>query len=244
MSTASLLSAKACAGYEVSDERTKREIGNATLYLGNCLEVLPHLPKADAVITDPVWPNLPHTRDRIAWEGWPEVPDAAALLEQMFGALVELPKRAVIVLRNDSDPRFLTSVPLALPFFRTQILPYVLPSYIGRKLGGDELAYSFGAPILPYPRGKHLMSGRADPAQPVKANGHPCSRSLEHFIYLVEWWSLAGETILDPFMGSGTTGQAAIEAGRRFVGIEISQKYFAIACERIENAQKQERLFA
>ena len=51
-------------------------------------------------------------------------------------------------------------------------------------------------------------------------------------------------TILDPFMGSGTTGVAAMQLGRQFIGIEIEEKYFNIACERIENAQRQASLFA
>jgi site-specific DNA-methyltransferase (adenine-specific)/modification methylase len=51
------------------------------------------------------------------------------------------------------------------------------------------------------------------------------------------------KTILDPFMGSGTTGVAAAADGRRFIGIEYSPEYFAIACARIELAQQQGRLF-
>jgi site-specific DNA-methyltransferase (adenine-specific)/modification methylase len=49
--------------------------------------------------------------------------------------------------------------------------------------------------------------------------------------------------ILDPFMGSGTTGVACMQLGRKFIGIEIERKYFDIACERIENAQRQQRMF-
>lgn len=51
-----------------------------------------------------------------------------------------------------------------------------------------------------------------------------------------------GEVILDPFMGSGTTGVACMNLGRKFIGIEIESKYFEIACERIENAQRQSSL--
>jgi DNA modification methylase len=59
-------------------------------------------------------------------------------------------------------------------------------------------------------------------------------------------WSIAktkGATILDPFMGSGTTGVAAVQMGRKFIGIEREPKYFDIACKRIEDAQKQGDLF-
>lgn len=77
-----------------------------------------------------------------------------------------------------------------------------------------------------------------------EANGHPCPKPLKAWYKLCGNMSLPGQTILDPFMGSGTTGVAAMQLGRKFIGIEIEPKYFDIACERIENAQRQERLFA
>ena len=52
------------------------------------------------------------------------------------------------------------------------------------------------------------------------------------------------QTILDPFLGSGTTGVACATLGRKFIGIEIEPKYFDIACERIDNAYRQQRMFA
>ena len=148
-------------------------------------------------------------------------------------------------MRGDSDPRFLTAVPNSVPFFRACELPYVMPGYIGRKLGGDELAYCFGKPI-PSRAGQRVIPGRGPSVQPDgrSANGHPCSRALGHFDWLIRWWSQEGETVLDPFMGSGTTCLAAYRGNRKSIGIEIEPKYFDIACERIENAQRQERLFA
>lgn len=212
----------------------KEVIGNATLYLGDCLEILPTLPKVDAVITDPVWPNCP--AGLIAGSENPK-----GLFDQ-FCAAVDC-VRMVIVMRHDSDPRFLQNV--RLPFFRVQILPYVMPGYIGRKLGGDEMAYSFGEPIPSAP-GRRLIPGYAPKVQPDGrvANGHPCSRSVSHFHWLVGWWSLSNEVVCDPFMGSGTTGVACMNLGRKFIGIEIESKYFDIACRRIEDAQRQRWLFA
>jgi len=65
---------------------------------------------------------------------------------------------------------------------------------------------------------------------------------------VMEWvigqFKKSPQTILDPFMGSGTTGVACANLGRKFIGIELEQKYFDIACERIEAAQAQGRLFA
>jgi site-specific DNA-methyltransferase (adenine-specific) len=53
-----------------------------------------------------------------------------------------------------------------------------------------------------------------------------------------------GQIVLDPFMGSGTTGVACANLGRKFIGIEIEPKYFDIACDRIDNAYRQQRMFA
>lgn len=53
----------------------------------------------------------------------------------------------------------------------------------------------------------------------------------------------SGETILDPFMGSGTTGVACVKLGRKFIGIELDEKYFDIACRRIEESYKQPDMF-
>lgn len=211
------------------------ESKHTTLYHGDCLSILPALGSVDAIITDPVWPNAPSGM-------FPSVVDAQELLRACLEKVDA--RRVVIVLRGDSDPRFLIAVPARWPFFRVQILPYVMPGYIGRKLGGDEMAYCFGEP-LPYAPGQRVIPGRAPAAQPCdrKDNGHPCSRALAHFKWLVRWWSMPGEVVLDPFMGSGTTGVACVNLQRRFVGIEIDSDYFKIAERRIADASCQLHLF-
>jgi site-specific DNA-methyltransferase (adenine-specific) len=210
-------------------------IGQSTLYLGDCRDVLGSL-QADVLITDPVWPNAPAGM-------FPDVPCPESLLRDALAEMAAL-ERAVIVLRSDSDPRFLRAVPERLPFFLAQVLQYVMPGYIGRKLGGNEIAYSFGAPAASEP-GRRVIPGMSPKVQPKgrAANGHPCSRAFEHFEWLMRWHSDAGQTVIDPFMGSGTTGYAAMRAGRRFIGIEINPEYFDIACARIERAHDQHRLF-
>lgn len=72
--------------------------------------------------------------------------------------------------------------------------------------------------------------------------GHPTQKPVALMRWCIEQ---AGnpETILDPFMGSGSTGAAAIQLGRKFIGIEREEKYFDIACRRIEEAAKQGQLF-
>ena len=70
---------------------------------------------------------------------------------------------------------------------------------------------------------------------------HPTQKPVRVMKWAMEFTS---GTVLDPFMGSGTTGVACMNLGRKFIGIEIEPKYFDIACERIENAQRQGRLIA
>jgi len=78
-------------------------------------------------------------------------------------------------------------------------------------------------------------------ANKEKRGDHPTQKPIG-----VMSWAVGhtkGITVLDPFMGSGTTGVACMNLGRKFIGIEIERKYFDIACERIENAQRQGRMF-
>jgi site-specific DNA-methyltransferase (adenine-specific) len=71
---------------------------------------------------------------------------------------------------------------------------------------------------------------------PSRVRDHPNEKPIELMKRLVDTHSNRGETILDPFMGSGTTGVAAVKLGRKFIGIEIEPKYFEIACRRIQAA--------
>lgn len=186
------------------------------------------------IITDPVWPNVP--------EGMFDIDESPKAL--LKSVLLRFPnaKRVIVILRMDSDPRFLMAVPGRWPFFRTSILPYALPNYIGRKLGGLELAYWFGDNIKCVP-GRRTAPGMAPKAQSGgTAKGHPCARNIDHMRWLVNWCSDPGETVIDPFMGSGTTGVAAVESARDFIGIEINQDYFALAKSLIGEAQAQQRL--
>lgn len=212
-------------------------IGCADLYCGDCREVLPALASGMTVITDPVWPNCPP--GLFAGGGDPD-----GLWRETMLALKE-PRRVVAVMRCDSDPRMLRHVPGGLAFFRAIQLPYAIPAYIGRKLGGDGIAYWYGPPIAAG-AGRRLVPGRAPVAQPGhrKPNGHPCSRAQVHFEWLACRCSDEGDVIVDPFMGSGTTGAGAMRVGRWFVGIEVDEAYFELACERLEAVAREPDLFS
>lgn len=74
-------------------------------------------------------------------------------------------------------------------------------------------------------------------------NGHPAPMPFAMAADHAASWTNPGDTILDPFMGSGTTGVACAKMGRKFIGIELEPKYFDIACKRIEKAYEQPDMF-
>jgi site-specific DNA-methyltransferase (adenine-specific)/modification methylase len=74
------------------------------------------------------------------------------------------------------------------------------------------------------------------------ARVHPTQKPLNLMRWCIDWVKNS-QTILDPFMGSGTTGVAAIQMGRKFIGIERDERYFEIACKRIEHEISQPQLF-
>jgi site-specific DNA-methyltransferase (adenine-specific) len=78
--------------------------------------------------------------------------------------------------------------------------------------------------------------------QPGKVD-HPTQKPEQLLLWQIKLTTDAGQTILDPFAGSGTTGVAAMRLNRKFIGIEIEPSYFDIACRRIEEAQRQKDLF-
>jgi DNA modification methylase len=78
---------------------------------------------------------------------------------------------------------------------------------------------------------------------PVMDRSHPNEKPAEMVADFIEWHTQGGMLVLDPFMGSGTTGVACIRTGRRFIGIEKEPKYFAIAVKRIEAELQRHTLF-
>ncbi len=211
-----------------------------TIYHGDCRELLPQLGLIETVITDPVWPNA-----AVEMEGRD---DPVKLFAEMCQVLPAA-ERIIVQLGCDSDPRFLTSVPVIWPFLRVCWLDYARPSYKGRLLYSGDVAYAFGRPPA-YIEGRHLMAGMCRSSRADKDNRrgtgqktrkgvqkekydrlpHPAARRLEHVKWLVHQFS--DGAVCDPFMGSGTTAVASKYLGRKFIGIEIEEKYCEIAVKK------------
>ena len=205
-------------------------IGNATLYLGDCLDVLPHLPKVDACITDPPYGIGADSHAGPESSGWRQYGkgewDSERPPADAFRMILDAGKVKIIWGGN----------------YFTDYLPPTMQWLVWDKgqrdfsLADCEFAWSSqrrAARIFNYSRGAALQDGKEHPTQKPVA--------------LMAWCiAQSGNpaTVLDPFMGSGTTGVACMNLGRKFIGIEREPKYFDIACRRIEDAQRQGRLIA
>lgn len=197
-----------------------------TIYHGDCREILPDVAKAAHVcVTDPVWPNA-HP-DMTGKE------DPRGLFGQMLTLLPDSLRCLVVWLGVMSDPRFMSIVPDRWPFLRVQWLRRAVPSYHGRCLVGADVAYSFGEWPLTRP-GRVVISGEVTtPTIPHARIDHPCARNIVGASWLLSRWSNEGETILDSFMGAGTTLLAAKDGARQAIGIEIEERYCEIAAKRL-----------
>jgi DNA modification methylase len=101
-------------------------------------------------------------------------------------------------------------------------------------------------PILFYGRdpyiGKKIQPLHYQLTEKPSCPEHPCSKPQQGWDWLVDRSSKPDELVIDPFMGSGTTGVSCSKRGQRFIGFEIDERYFDIACKRIEQEQRQERM--
>ncbi len=222
------------------------------LYHGDCREIMLELEVAETIITDPVWPKA---KVEIAGRENPE-----KLFAEFCSCIKPETSRVIIQIGCDTDPRFLKHIPGFLPFLRVCWLDYARPSYKGRLLYTGDVAHAFGIPPA-YIKGRQVMSGMCRSTKSDKLfhrgtankkgkdfdrNGydnlpHPMPRRLQHVKWLVHQFS--DEMVLDPFMGSGTTAIACEEYGRKWIGIELEEKFCEFASGRIENERKQLKLF-
>jgi DNA modification methylase len=116
----------------------------------------------------------------------------------------------------------------------------------GFSLADCEFAWSSqqkAARIFTYARGNESGFAPKSKENREYTSGHPTRKPLALMKWCLERLPKTAETILDPFMGSGTTGVAAVQMGRSFIGIEREERYFQIACKRIEDAQRQGDFF-
>lgn len=203
----------------------KVTIGNATLYLGDCREVLPTLPVHDLLLTDPPF-GLATKLHGGTWgtkfDGGYEAWDSAPVPDWLFGLLREKTKDMIVWGGNY----------YAMPPSRGWLAwrkPDAPPTMAHMELAWTT--FDMNAKMLDH----SIAATNAERA------GHPTQKPVRVMAWSLEF-SATSQTILDPFMGSGTTGVACAQLGKAFTGIERERKYFDIACQRIANAQAQGQL--
>lgn len=196
-------------------------IGNATLYLGDCLDILPTLSPVDCVIaTAPAGQN----------SGLYENDKEETYPEFITKFLSMLPKHNLVSLMLLNNNKWDHLFPDFKTFKEEDFSQFTKPTYGQVQQNGTskiiyrgEPSSGFRGPIMP--TNKHIEDMRLyDPTEMYQW--------CPEFKYFVNCFSATGETVLDPCMGTGTTGIAAIECGRKFIGIEIDKNRFDIAVER------------
>lgn len=213
--------------------KRKEVIGDCELYLGDCLEVMPTLGKVDAVVTDPPYgigessKNFA-SRDNLAvangyaQKGWDDT-----TADDAIDLAIRRSDHAIIFGGNYYD------------------LPPTSCFLVWDKLNsGDFADCELAWTNLPKAvrRLKFLWNGCMRRERDVPRQ-HPTQKPVGVMKWCIEHLPKDSKTILDPFMGSGTTGVACVQLQRRFIGIELDETYFDIACKRIEEAYKQPSLF-
>lgn len=222
----------------------------AILYQGDCLELLQELPKADALITDPPYGMKTNTMNKSSGRGknmangfrYVEAKDYGVLAgdDKPFDPAPWLGFRKAILWGGN---HFCSRLPDASKWLVWDKREETSPD----DNADVELAWTnLGGAARMH---RQLWRGICRRGEENISLGvervHPTQKPVALMQWCVDQCKLKPRsTILDPFMGSGTTGVAAVRAGHDFVGVELEQRYFEIACERIDLAQRQERLFA
>lgn len=219
------------------------QIGDAMLYFGDCLEILPTLGLVDAVVTDPPYAIPTHVASGRA--NARSIGDLS-LVEFTFRALID---RFLGVL-GDIGRLFMFCDGQSYPvLFRVTYGRFITALLVWSKgqIGmGREFRKSYELILHGWQARTPIFSdgvGRADvlyhpPVSPL-VRVHEAEKPVDLVADLLR---VCGSSILDPFMGSGTTGVACANLGRKFIGIEIEPRYFDLACRRIRDAYAQPRL--
>lgn len=211
----------------------KVEIGDATLYLGDCAEILQMLDKVDAVITDPPY-GINENSKKVASRGklalpkdygnfdWDKTPPSDELIE--------------LIRTKGNHQAFFGGNYFTLPPTSCWL--------VWDKLNGDNDFADCELCWTNWHKAVRRLQWRWNGMirQGNEERYHPTQKPIGVMKWVIELCPKS-ETILDPFMGSGTTGVAAIQMGRKFIGIERELKYFDIACKRIEQASRQVDMF-
>ncbi len=245
----------------------REKIGAATLWLGDCREVMKLIPSAsvDMIWTDPPYGHSNHDGDLNAalndHRGIEQKPIANDGANEMRDVVDAMLKDAVTLLKPDCccccccccggggpKPTFAWVADrmdrLGLSFFHSVIWDKKNPGLGWRYRRQHEMV------MVAHRKGGKLAWADDEVTarnifsmMPPRERSHPNEKPLEMVMHFLNLHSKPGDMVLDPFMGSGTTGVAAIQMGRKFIGIELDPAHFETSCARITEATKQGDMF-
>lgn len=214
-------------------------IGDCTLYLGDCLDVMKDMPdkSVDAVITDPPYGINYLSNHYKNGNPFKNIAGDNKYPSELIPEFKRIARK------------------VALSFCRWETInevekPKSFIVWVKNNWTAGDLNHEYGRMwegILFYPLDKHKFNGRPQDIfdsrrVPPTELEHPTQKPVSLIEWLLEKNTDKQDITLDPFMGSGTTGVACVQTGRKFIGIEIEPKYFDIAVKRIKDAQQQMRL--
>ena len=221
----------------VAARRVER-IGDCTLYLGDCLEIMPTVGKVDFVVSDPPY-NFSTSSSGTKHDFWADIVNSSfwfrAIFEQCLKNLQG--KGCVWMFTN-----WKTIATLQKAFFDIGLKVDSLLVWDKEWIGpGGSLGLRPSYEMCAFVSvGKTAIPNRGLPDiwrhkwSSKKPNGHPAEKPESLLKKIIE--ESPGQLVLDPFMGSGTAGAAAVSAGKKYIGIELDEKWFDVSCKRIERA--------
>jgi site-specific DNA-methyltransferase (adenine-specific) len=206
-------------------------IGDCTLYCGDSKDIISQIDNVDAVVTDPPYGmNFVSNHRKEKYEKIHN-DDGYELLR--WAASIEAKHSSYVFCRWDN--LYQVNKPNSL-------ITWVKNNW---SMGDLQHEHARQTEVCLFYKGANHYFPNKRPTDVIfcKRTGnefHPTEKPLQLIIAVVEW---TNGVVIDPFMGSGTTGVACAKRGRKFIGVELDQKYFDIACQRIEKAYQQPDLF-
>lgn len=259
----------------------KEVIGDATIYCGDCFDVLPTLGLSghDLLLTDPPYGCTENAWDtaidlQAFWQmAWPMLKENAAMLifsRQPFTADLIASNRAQyryeLIWHKDWASRFIDCHKMPLPKHENiEVFYSCLPTYnpqmssSGKRLQDRTGRAQEKSPEswnrfkridgwtdngLRYPKSVIEIKAENDFFKKNDYERHPTQKPVTLMLHLIKTYTNPQGTVLDPFMGAGSTGVAALKCGRKFIGVEKEEKYFDTACYRMEKAVQETSLLS
>lgn len=224
----------------------QEQIGDALLIHGDAFAIMPSLGEVDCIITDPPYNTKTHKGARSAKSLTASQIDFDGISEEQFiefcGNAVAQARRWVVMSCAWQHAAQLEKTGVPLVRLGVWTKKNAAPQFTG-----DRPGVGWEAIAILHREGKKRWNGgghHAVWACNVEHGDHPTQKPLPLLMDWVTKFTDAGETILDPFMGSATTGIACAKLGRKFIGIEKEQRYFELAVRRLTDFYSQSDMFA